>query len=61
LRSEGRYDPLRDTILKRDEALAGTINPMLAQHGDASAARQYSGRRVEDGWVCPFSRKGAAS
>jgi FPC/CPF motif-containing protein YcgG len=41
--------------------LAGTINPMLAQHGDASAARQYSGRRVEDGWVCPFSRKGAAS
>lgn len=61
LRSAGRYDPLRDTILKRDKALAGTINPMLAQHGDASAARQYSGRRVEDGWVCPFSRKGAAA
>jgi uncharacterized protein len=61
LRSEGRYDPLRETILKRDEALSGSINPMLAQHGDASAARQYSGRRVEDGWVCPFSRKSAAS
>ena len=58
LRDEGRYDPLRDTIMKRDERLAGTINPMLATHGEASAARQYSGRQVEDGWVCPFSRKG---
>ncbi|MGL5839146.1 MAG: guanitoxin biosynthesis heme-dependent pre-guanitoxin N-hydroxylase GntA [Sphingorhabdus sp.] len=57
LRAEGRYDPLRETILDRDEKLAGSINPMLAQHGEQSAARQYSGRAVEDGWVCPFSRK----
>lgn len=57
LRKEGRYDSLRSTILKRDESLAGDINPMLAQHGEASAARQYSGRAVEDGWVCPFSRR----
>lgn len=61
LRAEGRYDPLRDTIMKRDEQLAGSMNPMLAQHGDASAARQYSGRRVEDDWVCPFSRKSEAA
>jgi hypothetical protein len=57
LRAEGRYDPLRSTILKRDEQLAGSVNPMLAEHGEGSAARQYSGRNVEDGWVCPFSRK----
>lgn len=56
LRAEGRYDGLRATILKRDEQLAGDINPMLAQHGETSAARQYSGRAVEEGWVCPFSR-----
>ncbi len=57
LRAEGRYDPLRDTILKRDEKLAGSINPMLAMHGEGSAARQYSGRAVGEDWVCPFHRK----
>ena len=57
LRAEGRYDGLRKTILKRDEILAGSMNPMLAQHGEISAARQYSGRAVEENWACPFSRK----
>lgn len=61
LRAEGRYDGLRNTILKRDEMLAGSMNPMLAQHGEISAARQYSGRAVEDDWACPFSRKSAAA
>ena len=55
LRAEGRYDKLRGTILDRDVRLAGTINPMLAKHGTVSAARQYSGRAVADGWECPFS------
>ena len=55
LRAEGRYDKLRGSILARDEAIAGSINPMLAQHGTLSAARQYSGRAVEDGWRCPYS------
>ena len=55
LRAEGRYDKLRTAILDRDVAVAGSLNPMLAQHGSVSAARQYSGRAVESGWVCPFS------
>jgi len=55
LRAAGRYDMLRGAILARDEALAGSVNPMLAQHGSISAARQYSGRAVEAGWQCPFS------
>ena len=55
LRVEGRYERLRETILARDEALAGSINPMLARHGDASEAAQYSGRIVGDDWTCPFS------
>ncbi len=61
LRAEGRYEGLRNNILKRDEMLAGSINPMLAQHGEKSAARQYSGRAVEDNWACPFSRKSVAA
>ena len=55
LRSSGRYEGLRKAILVRDELLAGSINPMLARHGEASEARQYSGRHVPGDWVCPFS------
>lgn len=54
LRAEGRYDRMRERIMARDEALAGSVNPMLANHGEASAAPQYSGRQVGSDWVCPF-------
>ena len=55
LRAQGLYDKLRGSILDRDHAVAGSMNPMLAQHGTVSAARQYSGRAVEEGWRCPYS------
>ena len=58
LREQGRYDKLRAAITQRDVAIAGSVNPMLASHGSVSAARQYSGRAVEPGWVCPFSGRG---
>ena len=58
LRASGRYDKLRETILDRDLAMAGSLNPMLASHGSVSAARQYSGRAVEENWRCPFSGRG---
>jgi FPC/CPF motif-containing protein YcgG len=45
---------MRDAIISRDVALAGTPNPMLARHGEASEAAQYSGRVVSDDWQCPF-------
>ena len=54
LRAEGRYERMRERIMERDKALAGSTNPMLARHGDASAARQFSGRAVEKDWRCPF-------
>ena len=54
LRAEGRYERLRDRIVARDVALAGSANPMLSAHGETSAARQYSGRQVSDDWRCPF-------
>lgn len=59
LREQGKYEKMRATILTRDEQVSGSINPMLARHGEASEARQYSGRRVDDGWKCPFSDKRA--
>ena len=56
LREQQRYEKLRASILQRDVALAGSVNPMLARHGEASEARQYSGRVVGEDWRCPFRR-----
>lgn len=61
LRENGRYERMREAILERDRSLSGSINPMLARHGEASEARQYSGRMVEDDWRCPFNDKREAS
>ena len=61
LRAAGRYQRLRSTIIERDRALAGSVNPMLAEHGTISAARQYSGREVGEDWRCPFRRPGGAA
>lgn len=58
LRAEGLYEGMREKILVRDEALAGTRNPMLARHGESSEARQYSGRAVDGEWRCPFHFSG---
>lgn len=58
LRAEGKYEGMREKILVRDEDLAGSRNPMLARHGEASEARQYSGRVVGDDWQAPFAYNG---
>ncbi len=55
LRAEQKYERMREAILQRDKELAGDINPMLARHGETSAAAQYSGRHVDENWECPFS------
>lgn len=55
LRASQKYERMRETILKRDMELDGSINPMLSRHGTTSEARQYSGRVVGDDWHCPFS------
>lgn len=46
---------MRAVILARDTAFDGRPNPMIARHGETSEARQYSGRTVEDDWVCPVA------
>ena len=54
LREDGLYERMRSKIIERDIALAGSANPMLSRFGDASGARQYSGRAVGEDWRCPF-------
>jgi FPC/CPF motif-containing protein YcgG len=58
LRETGRYERMSDVVRARDSALCGSDNPMLAEHGAASAARQFCGRRVNESWVCPFAPRG---
>lgn len=54
LRADGRYGKMQSAIRKRDIALQGSINPNLADFGEASEALQYTGRAVEPGWQCPL-------
>jgi len=54
LRADGKWKRMQETIRKRDEALQGSINPMLSDFGVRTEARQYSGRAVEENWRAPF-------
>jgi FPC/CPF motif-containing protein YcgG len=58
LRTRGKFTTVRDLIRQRDRRLQGSINPTLADHGQSSEARQYSGRAVPAGWKCPFHAAG---
>ena len=55
LREKGRFDVMRDAIRQREIDFQGTINPMLADLGKGRQAPQYSGRKVDKAWICPFS------
>lgn len=57
LRADGRFAPLQAAVRERDIALQGSLNPNLANHGERSEARQYSGRETGPAWTCPFHRK----
>ncbi len=57
LRSDGRFDAMKEIIRDRELEISGSINPMLSDFGEASEARQYSGRKVSDTWTCPFEVK----
>lgn len=57
LRTINRYDRVRSLIRRRDKNFQGSVNPMLTDFGTKSEARQYSGRKVDDDWKCPFNTK----
>lgn len=54
LKEEGKFEKMRDLIRTRDTEFQGTVNPMAEDYGTGSEAKQYSGRKVEDTWKCPF-------
>lgn len=54
LRARGKFETMKQTIRAREMASQGSINPMLANFGEYSEARQYSGRSVPESWSCPF-------
>ncbi len=56
LREDEQFERMRTVIRERDIELQGTANPMLADFGDRSEAKQYSGRATEAGWKCPFHK-----
>lgn len=55
LREVGRWARMQDVIRTRELSLQGSLNPNLAEHGDVTEARQYSGRPVEPDWQPPFT------
>ncbi len=58
LREDGRFGKMQAATRSRDIDLQGSVNPNLAVFGDASEARQYSGREVEADWRCPYDFAG---
>lgn len=54
LRESGRFEGMRSQIRRRDRELQGTVNPMVADHGETSEALQYSGRVHDAGWEPPL-------
>jgi hypothetical protein len=57
LRAMGTYQRIKKRIRQRDEILQGSINPVLRDHGSESETKQYSGRKVDSSWKCPFQHK----
>jgi FPC/CPF motif-containing protein YcgG len=54
MRASGKFEKMQRSIRSRDVALQGSANPVLKSFGEASEARQYSGRSVNCDWHCPF-------
>lgn len=57
LKADGRYGRFRQVIREAEQRLQGDVNPMSADFGERSEAAQYSGRRVDTSWTCPFARR----
>jgi len=54
LRETNQFARMQQTIRNREQRLQGSLNPNLSDFGEASEARQYSGRALEATWKCPF-------
>jgi uncharacterized protein len=54
LRADGSMERMQEVVRARDVELQGSVNPNLSDFGEMPEARQYSGRRVQGEWKCPF-------
>jgi FPC/CPF motif-containing protein YcgG len=54
LRQDNRYNKIKKIVRKRDTAYSGSVNPMLADFGEASEVYQYSGINYNNNWQCPL-------
>lgn len=54
LRAGDRYEKMKEAVRKRDTLYSGSVNPMLADFGEASEVYQYSGRYYDNDWQCPL-------
>jgi hypothetical protein len=45
---------MKAVVRKKDMVLAGSINPMLTNFGEASEVYQYSGKQYDKNWQCPL-------
>lgn len=54
LRRANKFENVKKAIRKRDISLSGSVNPMLEDFGENSEAFQYSGRKYDSTWQCPF-------
>lgn len=54
LRENDQYEKMKTVIREREIAFEGSINPMLKDYGEGLEAPQYSGRKVDKSWKCPF-------
>jgi FPC/CPF motif-containing protein YcgG len=55
LRESGQFERMQEVIRDRDTELEGDVNPNLANFGEHTEAKQYSGREVGDDWGCPVT------
>ena len=53
-RTRGDFARIQRLVREREERLQGSVNPEMRDFGTVSEARQYSGRKTEDEWRCPF-------
>lgn len=54
LREAGSFESIREQIRKNDLRFAGSFNPNIDDYGRSSEARQYSGKAVDENWLCPL-------
>jgi hypothetical protein len=55
LRADEKWGRMQERIREREIEFEGSVNPMLNDFGEASEARQYSGRAVGEDWQAPFA------